>query len=65
MLGFGPISSAPISALPDSLLGFMSISFTATGTLSAAMSDTYADFLRSGATVRRIYTVEIAIKAAA
>lgn len=64
MLGFAPLSSAPISALPDSVLGFLTISFTATATLSASMSDSYADFLRSSAQ-RRVWTVEIAIRAAA
>ena len=64
MLGFGPISSAPISALPDSVLGFVTVALTANGTLSATMSDPYLDFLRAQAT-RRIYTVEIAIRAAA
>lgn len=64
MLGFHPISGAPISALSDSALGFMTIAFKGTGTLSATMDDPYQNFLRTAAT-RRIYTVEIAIRAAA
>lgn len=63
MLGFAPISAAPISALSDTVLGFLTIAFTAIGTLSATMDDTYAAFLRAPAT-RRIYTVEIAVRAA-
>jgi hypothetical protein len=56
MLGFGAISTAAISALPDDF-GELSIAFTASGTLAAVMTDPYADFVRNP-TARRIYTIE-------
>lgn len=62
MLGFGAIATTAISALPDSILGQMSVSFSMTVTFNGVMYDPYLAFVRSPFN-RRMYAVEWVVRA--
>lgn len=57
MLGFAPISSSAISALPDYLLNVLSAAFTGTVTYEAAAFTPYQQLINGAA--RIIYTMEL------
>lgn len=61
MLGFSPIASAPIAALPDELTTVLSASFTGTVTFTALPFDPYRALLTSGNLT--VVTVEINLRA--
>ncbi len=61
MLGFGPISSSAISALPDYLLNAFSVAFTGTVTYEAIATMPYRQLVN--ANPRVIYTVAISARA--
>jgi hypothetical protein len=61
MLGFGPISSSAISALPDYLLNTLSVVFTGTVTYEATPFSPYLQLVNSG--VHLAYSMELSVRA--
>jgi hypothetical protein len=61
MLGFGPISSSAISALPDYLLSALSIVFTGEVIYEAVPASPYVLFV-NGET-RKAYAIELNLRA--
>lgn len=60
MLGFGPISSRAISALPSFLATTLSLAFTGTVTWEAAPFSPYRALLTEGSRV--VYTMELNVR---
>lgn len=61
MLGFGPISSSAISALPDYLINAFSVTLFGTVTYEAYPFSPYLQLLNG--TARIIYTMELNYRA--
>lgn len=61
MLGFGPISSSAVTALPDYLLNTLSASFTGTVTYESVPFSPYSQLILSG--VRMAYSIELSLRA--
>lgn len=61
MLGFGPISSSAVSALPDYLLNSLSAAFTGTVTYEAAPFSPYQQLITGGR--RMAYSIELSLRA--
>ncbi len=61
MLGFGPISSSAISALPDYLLNVLSATFVGLVTYEAAAFTPYQQLVNG--VPRIIYTMELNFRA--
>lgn len=60
MLGFGPIASSAIAALPDFLTNTLSLAFVGTVTWEAAPFSPYRALLTSGS--RIVYTMELNVR---
>lgn len=61
MLGFGPVSSSAISALPDYLLNNLSVVFIGTVTYQCSPNSPYLQLVTGS--VRLAYSMELSVRA--